>query len=516
MCAGRAVSIEPRVFDVVVYLIEQRHRAVGRDELIAAAWGRADCSDATLAQAILKARRLFGDSGDAQRTIRTAPRFGYQWVAATHVVVPDADAAAAVESLPTMAPPAHEAVPLTAQWPATLPFHARPRRASPWWWSIAAACLVLIAIGTFWTAQRQPSAAQRMRPVRGLVLVAPANVHSALAQDGWMRLGLMAMSADALRTLPGRSLVPNETVLVASRGDGTVSPARLRELTGATTIVTIDARHSEKGWALDASLLAADASEQVVSAEDGDAVTAAAALADRLRTALGGNGRGESEVAPHTLALAARMQAAILEGHAERALALAAGADPAALPAEVTLLRAAAMNRLGQADAAVATMHELIERAGRTTPGWLAAAWKTLGYGELLRGHTPAAEQAFVQAIATAGNDRSEAARGWRGLGNAQAMQGAYAQAEASCLRARLELGEDGDRLLLAHIEDDLGSVAGHRGRYDEAIAHYRRAVATAAAIGAAELEIGSRMNIALAQTEQLHHVEALASWRDL
>src|SRR6186713_3023688 len=75
-CEGCPVAIEPRVFDVVVYLIEQRHRAVGRDELIAAAWGRADCSDATLAQAILKARRLFGDSGDAQRTIRTAPRFG--------------------------------------------------------------------------------------------------------------------------------------------------------------------------------------------------------------------------------------------------------------------------------------------------------------------------------------------------------------------------------------------------------------------------------------------------------
>jgi len=57
---GEEIGVEPRVFDVIVYLVEQRERAVGRDELIAAAWGRVDSSDATLAQAILKARRLLG------------------------------------------------------------------------------------------------------------------------------------------------------------------------------------------------------------------------------------------------------------------------------------------------------------------------------------------------------------------------------------------------------------------------------------------------------------------------
>src|SRR6185312_9880221 len=80
---GREIAVEPRVFDLVVYLVAQRPRAIGRDELIAAVWGRVDGSDATLAQAVLKARKLFGDDGSAQRTIRTVARFGYQWVAAT-------------------------------------------------------------------------------------------------------------------------------------------------------------------------------------------------------------------------------------------------------------------------------------------------------------------------------------------------------------------------------------------------------------------------------------------------
>jgi len=517
-CEGCPVAIEPRVFDVVVYLIEQRHRAVGRDELIAAAWGRADCSDATLAQAILKARRLFGDSGDAQRTIRTAPRFGYQWVAATRVEARGADVDAPAEPSTTPAPPAPMPLQRVVDAP---PSTRRRRRIWPWIGAATAACLALAAIGFAWRSARTPSIAAEVRPSRGLVLVAPANVHSALAQDGWMRLGIMAMSADALRTLPGRSLVPNETVLVAAGGKRDASPSKLREITGATTIVSTDARHSEKGWVLDATVFGADGSEQVVSAEDADAVAAAAALAERLRAALGGGGPAESEVSADTLAVTARMQAAILEGHSDRALAIGDSADPTSAVPEIALLRAGAMNRLGQSDAAVAAMRGLIERgsrqgAGQKAPAWLAAAWKTLGYGEMLLGHGQAAQQAFQQAIAAAGSDRGEAARGWRGLGNAQALGGAFAEAEASCLRARLELGEDGDPLLRAHIEDDLGSIAGHRGRYEEAIAHYRQAAEIAASIGATELELGSRMNIALSQTEQLHHVEALASWRAL
>lgn len=79
--AGELVTLSPRVFDCLAYLIEHRDRAVGRDELIAAVWGRVDVTDALLGQTILKARRAVADSGDGQNVIRTIPRFGYRWVA---------------------------------------------------------------------------------------------------------------------------------------------------------------------------------------------------------------------------------------------------------------------------------------------------------------------------------------------------------------------------------------------------------------------------------------------------
>src|SRR3982750_4677760 len=70
------VELPARAFDCLVYLIEHRDRAVGRDELIAAVWGRADVSEALLNHTILKIRRALGGG---QEWIRTVPRFGYRW-----------------------------------------------------------------------------------------------------------------------------------------------------------------------------------------------------------------------------------------------------------------------------------------------------------------------------------------------------------------------------------------------------------------------------------------------------
>ncbi|MBL8297389.1 MAG: winged helix-turn-helix domain-containing protein [Rhodanobacteraceae bacterium] len=85
LLAGAPVAIEPKVFDVLSYLVEQRERAVGRDELIAAVWGRVDVADATLQQAISRLRRVLRETPDVP-FVRTVPRHGYQWVAPTQLL----------------------------------------------------------------------------------------------------------------------------------------------------------------------------------------------------------------------------------------------------------------------------------------------------------------------------------------------------------------------------------------------------------------------------------------------
>jgi TolB-like protein/Tfp pilus assembly protein PilF len=74
------VAVEPQVFDVLVYLIQNRDRVVSRDDLLASVWGGRIVSESTLSSRINAARSAIGDSGDQQRLIRTIPRKGFRFV----------------------------------------------------------------------------------------------------------------------------------------------------------------------------------------------------------------------------------------------------------------------------------------------------------------------------------------------------------------------------------------------------------------------------------------------------
>src|SRR5262245_31614003 len=74
------VAIEPKVFDLVAFIIENRQRVVSRDDLIAEVWDGRIVSEAALARCISEARSAIGDDGEAQRLIKTLPRKGLRFV----------------------------------------------------------------------------------------------------------------------------------------------------------------------------------------------------------------------------------------------------------------------------------------------------------------------------------------------------------------------------------------------------------------------------------------------------
>ena len=77
---GELVPLEPQVFDVLVFLIENRDRVVSKDDLVANVWHGRIVSDSTLTSRINAARKAIGDSGERQRLIRTVPRKGFRFV----------------------------------------------------------------------------------------------------------------------------------------------------------------------------------------------------------------------------------------------------------------------------------------------------------------------------------------------------------------------------------------------------------------------------------------------------
>ena len=77
---GRPVPVEPQVFDLLIMLIENRERAVSKDEIIEQIWKGRIVSDATLSSRIKSARQALGDDGSAQKLIRTIHGRGFRFV----------------------------------------------------------------------------------------------------------------------------------------------------------------------------------------------------------------------------------------------------------------------------------------------------------------------------------------------------------------------------------------------------------------------------------------------------
>jgi TolB-like protein len=78
--AAGLISVEPQVFDLLIYLIGNRDRVVSKDDVLAAVWGGRLVSESALTSRINAARHAIGDSGEAQRLIKTLPRKGVRFV----------------------------------------------------------------------------------------------------------------------------------------------------------------------------------------------------------------------------------------------------------------------------------------------------------------------------------------------------------------------------------------------------------------------------------------------------
>src|SRR5580698_7725811 len=103
------IAVEPQVFDLLIYLVQNRDRVVSKDDLVASVWGGRIVSDSTLTSRINAARKAVGDSGEEQKLIRTIARKGLRFVGAIqdthkHVTVVAADIAPKVPHAPTSIP----------------------------------------------------------------------------------------------------------------------------------------------------------------------------------------------------------------------------------------------------------------------------------------------------------------------------------------------------------------------------------------------------------------------------
>ncbi len=484
--AGEAVPLAPAAFDCIAYLIEHRDRAVGRDELIAAVWGRAEVAENLLGKTIVKARRALGDSGDEQAMIRTVPRFGYHWVAPVQE---------AQLPPPTMVDP----TPLTAAT-ADIP---RPAAASPaprrrrWPMAVAASLLVAMLIGAIafvvdrrsdrvvLPAAVMPSESEAVVrteqvPAPASVAVLPVRV-TAGHDDAWLRLGLMDLIGNRLRDA-GIPVLPSASVVRLLGGEGErVDPALLAGLEADRTM-RANLRRRGEYWLMHLELTGRDGVVREFQARSDSPIAVARQAADQALVALGQD-PAKALLAPadySLLELSQRAEAAILANDDDGARRLIAAA-PARLQATPELqFRLAFIDyRAGRVAPARHRLHALLKESDDIVPPVLRARALTILAGLDLRDGQPAAAEAPLReaiVLMERHPDVLAAGHAHMGLGISQAMQGRYDQASDQFARARVAFGLAGDVHALARVDINEGAMDNLRDRPAEAMVALDRA----------------------------------------
>lgn len=512
--AGGRVELPRRTFECLEHLIAHRDRAVGRDELVAAIFGRTDVSDAQLGQVVLRARRAVDDDGNAQRVIRTIPGFGYRWVAEVHVRAPEDPPSDPVASS-SEEPLAQQAV--ADAMPPPQAAHG-PRRIS----TIAAIlATLLLAIGLatmrWWRAPTAEPVAMHLLPSDSIVVL-PLQVDG-LREDAWVRLGAMDLIADRLREA-GLIVPPSESVLSMLHAQAESSADRdaqhVRETTTARLVVRGKATRSASGWKVELSAQPAQGIAVPVQFAERDAVQAARGATDLLLAALGRTLPPEAERETAFDETLQRARAAMLANELDTARSiLTASPELAQSPAQLNYRLAQVDFRAGQLDRAEASLGEVLNQPGATDdPRFRAQVLTARGATRVRRGAFADGGRDFESALALLPQQGNPLERGLAlvGRGNTLVPEHRFDEALADFGAARVALESAGDALGVARVDANLGILELYRGRPAEAIGYLAGAADRFQSFGALHELLLTLTGLIDAQLAMLQRDEAWAT----
>src|SRR5262249_40943939 len=103
---GHVLPLEPKSIRLLLFLIQNRSRAVSKEELLRSVWEDVTVSENSLARLVAQLRKGLGDDAKVARYIETIPTIGYRFVAEVVELppkVPSVSAAPVVVAPPSTA-----------------------------------------------------------------------------------------------------------------------------------------------------------------------------------------------------------------------------------------------------------------------------------------------------------------------------------------------------------------------------------------------------------------------------
>lgn len=474
---GQLITLYASAFDCLVYLVEHRERPVGKDELISAVWGRVDVSDSLVAQTIVRLRRILGDAGNEQHSIKTIARVGYRWMPDTHVAeqsAPDMP----VEPDVAVADMAGQAL-KDAGRPEVIAPLRKPFR--PWRYGLVAILLIVVGAAgyTAWRGIHPAASPAGAHFDQGAAIVLPAEVNA--PEDWkWLHFGLMDLISNRLRD----ASIPTETSQAVldllkengnAQGNGTSVPAGFAlviethvSLNGDSWLVHLDAKGpGGKMWKAESS--------------SGDVLKAARAASDVLLAQLGYGVKGEGGQASANTSqeLMQRIDAARLAGQPAVARELISKAPPElrASP-EMAYILASIDCDEGKSDVCKQELLDLLRRLpDKQNPALHGKILTTLALIYSQQGDTEKSLATLTEAIGIL-QEHDKEALATALLDRAYMEQTVWKldEATADLGRARVTYALSGDAVGAAKADFEMGLLAERRAQPDAAIGLLQRA----------------------------------------
>ena len=475
---GKPVQMEPRVFELLAFLIQERHRAVDKDAIQDAVWKTMVVSETALTRAIMKARRAVGDDADEQAVIRTVHGHGYQFIAPLEEDEPETGQNA--ESAPR---PGAEAA--GGQTPSRLR-----------WPLIAAAVLLAVGIAVLW---RQPVDDGHIR-----IAVLPVVNNTDDAEFGWARFGLMGLANDLFADVAELDVVRAADVVRFAENmdwDGNLDAAdaeahigRLRRSYGASHVLISELERTVGGLRLNYTLVGSDGRRDRSTMVSEQSTVLVQGMVRGVTTLLSGRrhvlaeGLGAVDDDPFINEAYARAMSTVLEGRYAEAkslfdVVLARNRDLI----RARIGRADCAYRLGEWEEAEAAFKRILDNDDvQNSDSLHAEVLARLGVVYHRTGRLERADAAYRQGIefAQRAEDKFETGRLLTSMAILAKDRRNFTLARDLLARATLAYRQLEWELLPGQIYSTLANIAMNDGKLDEAEQHLDSALVSFRGIG--------------------------------
>jgi TolB-like protein/DNA-binding winged helix-turn-helix (wHTH) protein/tetratricopeptide (TPR) repeat protein len=183
--AGKVLLVEPKALNLLIFLVKNRGRMIGRRELIDGVWGDAFVTDHVLNRAIGQLRKLLVDDAKDPRYIETVPTLGYRFIADVEEVrelagssPPDGGAESLIQSVvPADAQP--HGPPSVGKMISVRPSRMLQRVAIP----LGVGAFVFVGLFAFWIEGRAGRTSGAYTPIRSLAVLPLENLAGDASQE---------------------------------------------------------------------------------------------------------------------------------------------------------------------------------------------------------------------------------------------------------------------------------------------------------------------------------------------